>query len=139
MPEKLDRCVRDVKAQGKDDDSAWAICVSSTGEKPHHDTVKEEVAKAIGMVSDRKLPDPEKMRSHPADATTSHDIKEHHNPLDIPFGYEVYNETKIKRDNTHENRHKLDRISEKVRKQILETQITECPCNFKKRASFGSK
>ena len=38
MPKKLDDCVRDVKAQGHDDDSAWAICVSSTGEKPHHET-----------------------------------------------------------------------------------------------------
>ena len=45
MPEKLDRCVRDLKAQGKDDDSAWAICVSSTGEKPHHETqiIQEKV------------------------------------------------------------------------------------------------
>jgi len=35
VPEKLERCVRDVKAQGRSDDSAWAICVDSTGEKPH--------------------------------------------------------------------------------------------------------
>lgn len=35
MPEKLEKCVSDVKAQGKSDDSAWAICVDSTGEKPH--------------------------------------------------------------------------------------------------------
>ena len=40
MPEKLDRCVSDVKAQGKSDDSAWGICVDSTGEKPHKE-VKE--------------------------------------------------------------------------------------------------
>lgn len=32
MPEKLDRCVNDLKAQGKSDDSSWAICKSSTAE-----------------------------------------------------------------------------------------------------------
>ncbi len=32
MPEKLDRCVSDLKSQGKSDDSSWAICKSSTGE-----------------------------------------------------------------------------------------------------------
>jgi len=32
VPEKLDRCVNDVKGQGKSEDSAWAICKSSTGE-----------------------------------------------------------------------------------------------------------
>ena len=35
MPEKLEKCVSDVKAQGKSNDSAWGICVDSTGEKPH--------------------------------------------------------------------------------------------------------
>ena len=29
MPEKLDRCVNDVKAEGKSEDSAYAICNSS--------------------------------------------------------------------------------------------------------------
>lgn len=55
MPEKLERCVSDVKAQGKSDDSAWGICVDSTGEKPHkegHDkdftsSIKAEVVEAI--------------------------------------------------------------------------------------------
>lgn len=32
MPDKLDRCVSDVKGQGKSEDSAWAICKSSTKE-----------------------------------------------------------------------------------------------------------
>ena len=41
MPEKLEKCVADVKAQGKSDDSAWGICVDSTGEKPHKE-VKED-------------------------------------------------------------------------------------------------
>ena len=47
MPEKLERCVSDVKAKGMSDDSAWGICVDSTGEKPH----KEEEQK-----SDSNLP-----------------------------------------------------------------------------------
>jgi hypothetical protein len=55
LPEKLERCVSDVKAQGKSDDSAWGICVDSTGEKPHkesHDndfanSIKAEVVEAI--------------------------------------------------------------------------------------------
>lgn len=42
MPEKLERCVSDVKAQGKSKDSAWAICVDSTGEKPHKEAVREK-------------------------------------------------------------------------------------------------
>jgi len=40
MPQKLDRCVSDVKSQGKSSDSAWGICVDSTGEKPHHHETK---------------------------------------------------------------------------------------------------
>ena len=117
MPEKLERCVSDVKAQGKSSDSAWGICVDSTGEKPHQDTIKQEVAEAIGMA-------------------------ESHNPLDIPFGHEV-NEmhsigaglsgTKIKVDNSHSGKKKLDRMSELVIKQLLETQIGECACKNKNR------
>ncbi len=41
MPKKLDDCVRDVKAEGHDDDSAWGICVDSTGEKPHQESINE--------------------------------------------------------------------------------------------------
>lgn len=41
MPEKLERCVSDVKAKGMSDDSAWGICVDSTGEKPHKEEVKK--------------------------------------------------------------------------------------------------
>jgi hypothetical protein len=33
MPAKIERCVKQVKAQGKSDDSAWAICSKSTGIK----------------------------------------------------------------------------------------------------------
>ena len=32
MPEKLDRCVKDVKGEGKSEDSAWAICTDSIEE-----------------------------------------------------------------------------------------------------------
>ena len=37
MPKKLTDCVADLKRQGKSDDSAWPICIDSTGEKPHHE------------------------------------------------------------------------------------------------------
>ena len=40
MPEKLDRCVADVKAKGGVD-NPWAVCVASTGEKPNKE-LKEE-------------------------------------------------------------------------------------------------
>lgn len=33
MPKKLDRCVKKVKKQGKDESSAYAICSASTGYK----------------------------------------------------------------------------------------------------------
>lgn len=35
MPKKLERCVKDVQKQGKSKSSAFGICVSSTGLKPH--------------------------------------------------------------------------------------------------------
>jgi len=35
MPAKLEQCVKKVIAQGKPEDSAWPICVDSTGLKPH--------------------------------------------------------------------------------------------------------
>ncbi len=111
MPAKLDRCVSDVKGQGKSEDSAWAIC---------NDSLKEEVAEAIGM-------------------------GETHNPLDIPFGYEVGETTAIpssasaikvgnvKVDNTHAGRDKLNEMTDNVLKQILETKMGECPCKNKAR------
>ena len=39
MPEKLEKCVADVKAKGTPDSSAWPICIDSTGEKPHKEYV----------------------------------------------------------------------------------------------------
>jgi len=54
VPEKLEKCVADVKAQGKSDDSAWGICVDSTGEKPHkevkeksYNSIKAEIVESI--------------------------------------------------------------------------------------------
>lgn len=38
MPKKLERCVRKVKAKSKEKGkkvNPWAICVKSTGQKPH--------------------------------------------------------------------------------------------------------
>ena len=32
MPAKLERCVKDVQADGKSEDSAWAICTDSIEE-----------------------------------------------------------------------------------------------------------
>jgi len=52
VPEKLEKCVADVKAQGKSDDSAWGICVDSTGQKPHkeskgNNSMQTEIVEAI--------------------------------------------------------------------------------------------
>lgn len=33
MPAKLDRCVKKLKQKGYEENSAWAICVTSTGWK----------------------------------------------------------------------------------------------------------
>ena len=42
MPKKLTDCVADVMAQGKDEDSAYPICIDSTGEKPHKEMNDDE-------------------------------------------------------------------------------------------------
>ena len=50
MPEKLERCVDDLLDQGKSKDSAWPICVDSTGEKPHKEeelTIEETITKQV--------------------------------------------------------------------------------------------
>ena len=116
MPEKLDRCVNDVKGE-HGEDSAWAICT---------DSLKKEVAEAIGM-------------------------REHHSPLDIPWGTEVPETVSVpsgasavsigakrkvgnvKVDNTHEGRNKMNEMSDDVLKQILETQLGDCACKNKNR------
>jgi len=119
MPEKLDRCVNDVKGE-KGEDSAWAICT---------DSLKEEVVNVLAIGG----------------------INESHNPLDIPFGREVpetvsipSSASKIKVgnvnvDNTHSGRDKLNEMSGNVLKQILETQMGECPCKNKSRPKHVSK
>ncbi len=123
MPEKLDRCVKDVKAQGKSEDSAWAIC---------NDSVKQEVANVMAIAGVKEEANP----------ITIPGVQEHHNPLDIPFGYEVdethsigsgLSGTNITVDNSHSGKKKLDRMSELVIKQLLETQIGECSCKNKNR------
>jgi len=47
MPKKLTDCVSDVMAQGKPKDSAWPICINSTGEKPHTETIEEVITRQI--------------------------------------------------------------------------------------------
>ena len=42
MPEKLERCVSDLKAKGGVEDP-WAVCVDSTGQKPHKEAIREKV------------------------------------------------------------------------------------------------
>ena len=123
MPEKLDRCVKDVKGQGKSDDSAWAICTDSL--KESEDRIKSQVASTM---AERGM------------------VKEHHNPLDIPFGREVPETVSVpgsasavsigaKRkpdalnsENMRDTKKQLHKISENVLKQILEIQLGECSC-----------
>lgn len=90
----------------------------------HPDQATKEVAAAIGMPDAKALPDPDDMASHP--------VKEHHNPLDIPFGSEQETHG-IKIDNSHSGKKTLDKMSENVVKQLLETQIGECACKSKNR------
>ncbi len=42
MPAKLDRCVKDVKNEGKSEDSAYAICNSSIDS-----TIEESILKQV--------------------------------------------------------------------------------------------
>ena len=35
MPKKLKRCVKKIIKKGVPEDSAWPICIKSTGQKPH--------------------------------------------------------------------------------------------------------
>jgi len=48
MPAKLKRCVEQVMAKGHSKSSAYAICVSSTGLKPHR-APKREKKKVVGL------------------------------------------------------------------------------------------
>ncbi len=69
MPEKLEKCVADVKAQGKSDDSAWGICVDSTGEKPHKEVKEDHNHRSVPSKLDITFDDRErktKEESHPS-------------------------------------------------------------------------
>jgi hypothetical protein len=56
MPKKLMDCISDVKAQGKSEDSAYGICIASTGLHPeHHKKKKKDVNKAIDTLSNPAL------------------------------------------------------------------------------------
>jgi len=48
MPAKLKRCVEQVMAKGHSKSSAYAICVSSTGLKPHRAPQRKK-KKATGL------------------------------------------------------------------------------------------
>jgi len=108
LPEKLDRCVGDVKGQGKSSDSAWAICT---------DSMKKEVAEAIGMAESHS----------PLDIPWGREVGETHS---IGAGLSG---TNIKVDNSHSGRDKLNEMSDDVFQQVLETQLGECNCKNKSR------
>lgn len=46
MPKKLTRCVQHLKDKGYPEDSAWPICVESTGLKPHKKSLEFEIEEA---------------------------------------------------------------------------------------------
>ena len=114
MPEKLDRCVKDVKAKGGGD-NPWAVCNASIG----------EVSNATGIT----LPTTE---SHnPLDIVFGREVPE---TVSIPSGASAISIGGKKKvgdvnvDNTHEGKHKMEEMSNNVLKQILETKLDECPC-----------
>lgn len=49
MPKKLKRCVKKVQDTGKSESEAWAICVDSTGLKPHKKKKAETIQKLIAL------------------------------------------------------------------------------------------
>ena len=112
MPEKLDRCVADVKAEGKSEDSAYAICNASM--KESESRIKAQVAKTM---AERGM------------------VKEHHNPLDIPFGDELPETVSIpgglsdvsigakKKQQEALTVCKPCELDKKIRKQVLDTMI----------------
>ena len=116
MPEKLDRCVADVKAKGGVD-NAWAVCNAS---------LNEEVAEAIGM-----------SESHnPLDIPWDREVPE---TVSVPSGASAISIGakkkigEVKVDNTHDGRKSMNSMSNNVLKQLLETQLGECSCKNKNR------
>jgi hypothetical protein len=60
MPKKLVDCVNRLKAQGKDESSAWRICISSTGLKPHKKKKGELIDHLVSLANkldDLNLPE----------------------------------------------------------------------------------
>ena len=116
MPAKLDRCVADVKAKGGVD-NPWAVCNASL--KESEDRIKSQVASTMA----------------------ERGMTESHNPLDIPFGYEVDETVSIPSGASaisigakkKVDEIKIDKVSENVLKQILETQLRDCTCKNKSR------
>ena len=116
MPDKLDRCVADVKAKGGVD-NAWAVCNAS---------LNEEVAEAIGM-----------SESHnPLDIPWDREVPE---TVSVPSGASAISIGakkkigEVKVDNTHDGRKSMNSMSNNVLKQLLETQLGECSCKNKNR------
>lgn len=94
MPEKLDRCVDKVKGQ-KGVESAWAICKASLKEVSPTELIRREHELLAGGIPEEQVH--QILISEFGEANTkpyppysnSPGMKEHHNPLDIPFGREV--------------------------------------------------
>ncbi len=132
MPEKLDRCVDDVKADGKSTSSAFAICNSS---------IKEEVGTAIGIAGVEEIDDETHQEVSTALGIAGVGISESHSPLD-KAGYEAPDDPvaeSVSIPNSASNisigadTKKIEEIGKDIVKQILETQIGECPCKTKSR------
>lgn len=73
MPEKLEKCVADVKAQGKSDDSAWGICVDSTGEKPHKEVKEDHTHHNVPSKLDISFDDRERKTNEGIDNNSAND------------------------------------------------------------------
>jgi len=55
MPEKLHRCVNDVKGEGKSEDSAWAICTDSIEEQIMKEVIETKLKEDCGCHKKKKL------------------------------------------------------------------------------------
>jgi len=111
MPEKLDRCVNDVKGE-HGEDSAWAICT---------DSLKEQVANAIAIAGIKE--------DHtPLDIPFGKEV-----PESIPPATSKIKVGNVNVDNSHSGRAKLNEMADNVLKQILETQMGDCSCKNNRR------
>ena len=55
MPAKLERCVKDVQAEGKSKDSAWAICTDSIEESIMKEVLETKLKSGCGCQKKKKL------------------------------------------------------------------------------------